>query len=283
MDRHSHSRFFRHRRRNRPFPFFRCDSSSGLLVSGRDAILKLGGCLKLFLGSLCLLFFLEALCFSECLHLYLGASRPFLGHDYFARVLIRVLSTSLDAGRIGSGRGHFDVWKSRDGERPKVELVPFFDPRQQQTQPRFSANLVRRQACSPAMRPPPFNNGRLIPCNHAGCGRFFQNRSGLTQHTRTSHKYSFSLPQPIRRVATPPLSFDLIDRSSSPPCVDENPEIDSFTDAESNADTTHDVDDNVDQDQPHEETRQPTVESHPFLTGLSVLCSPVPCRSCCTI
>lgn len=153
---------------------------------------------------------------------------------------------------------------------------------QQQTQPRFSANLLRQQACSPAMRPP-FNNGRLIPCNHAGCGRFFQNRSGLTQHTRTSHKYFFSLPQPIRRVATPPLLFDLIDRSSSPPCVDENPEIDSFTDAESNADTTHDVDDDVHHDQPHEETRQPTVESHPFLTGLFVLCSPVPRRSCCTI
>ena len=128
MDRHLHRRFFRYHRRNRPFPFFRCDSSSGLLVSCCDAILKLGGCLKLFLGGLCLLFFFEALCFSECLHLYLGASRPSLGHDYFARVLIRVLSTSLDAGRIGSGRGHLVVWKSRDGGQPEVELVPFFDP-----------------------------------------------------------------------------------------------------------------------------------------------------------
>jgi hypothetical protein len=45
--------------------------------------------------------------------------------------------------------------------------------------------------------------------------------------------------------------------------VDENPESNSFTDAEANADHTH----NADHDQPHEEAHQPTVELHPFLTG----------------
>ena len=56
--------------------------------------------------------------------------------------------------------------------------------------------------------------------------------------------------------------------------MEENPEIDSLSNAESNADATHNVDDDVHHDQPHEETRQSTVELHPFLTGLSVLCLP---------
>jgi hypothetical protein len=119
-----------------------------------------------------------------------------------------------------------------------------------------------------AMRSPPFNNGRVILCEFAGCGHCFFNRSGLTKHVRTHHKYSFPVPQPIIRVATlPPDEFDrnLIDFSSSPPPMHDDFDVGHHVVA---------VADPPCDDQSNDNHRQPIVELHPFLNGLSCLSSP---------
>ena len=127
----------------------------------------------------------------------------------------------------------------------------------QEIQPRLSA------LC--AMRPPPYNNGRIIPCEFAGCGRCFFNRSGLTKHIRTYHKYSFPVLQPIVCVATPPPDeFDrnFVDFSSSPSRMHEDFDV-----------VNHAVADDLVDNRPNEDCGRPIVELHPFLNGLSVLSS----------
>lgn len=78
-------------------------------------------------------------------------------------------------------------------------------------------------------------NYRTIPCTFPQCNRFFRNRSGLVQHTRSIHAHSVR-PRPPPAHHVPALVADEtgahLDRHSSPP---QDVEYDEGDDGEQGA------------------------------------------------